>query len=74
MLFRSARLRRIDRALSAILTAIDDDDAIASRACVTWRDLDVLAIATDRKRIAAYDRAAALEAQWQARVDAYQDQ
>ena len=74
MLFRSARLRRIDRALSAILTAIDDDDAIATRACVTWRDLDALSIATDRKRIAAYDRAAALEAQWQARVDAYQDQ
>jgi hypothetical protein len=76
MLFRSTRLRRIDRALSHVLTAIDDESDATRRAMsgATWRDLDLLSIATDAKRKAAFDRADALETAWQRRVDAWVDE
>jgi hypothetical protein len=63
-MIRSRRQRRIDRALSAVLRTIDDDEASRLVQCVTWRDIDVLSAVMNERRTAAYDRAARLEEQW----------
>ena len=70
-LFRSSRLRRIDRALSSVLDKLDRSYTEQVRALPddhNWRDIDILAATRDNDACKAYDRANALEAQWLRRV------
>jgi hypothetical protein len=66
---RSSRDRRIDRALSAVLDGIADEEENARSLCVTWKDLDILSIRMNIERNRAYDRAATLRRKWRARVN-----
>ena len=67
-MFRSSRQHCIDRALSSVLQAIDDDHERLQQSTSNWTDLDWLSIAMNRQRSRAHDRAAALAARWQARI------
>lgn len=68
---RSARLQRIDRALSSVLDGLDDKYKDQLRALPdghSWRDVDILAATRDHEACKAYDRADALCQHWSARV------
>jgi hypothetical protein len=65
---RSQRQRRIDRALSSVLRAIDAEQDAADNSCETWAQYDRMSARMNTKRVAAYDRANALDAQWSARI------
>lgn len=67
--FRSSRDRRIDRALSSVLAAVDDAEESDRFHCRTWRELDCLSIRMNGRRNKAYDRATNLRIKWHARVE-----
>ena len=73
-MFQSSRDRRINRALSSVLQSIDDRAQREHGACETWADLDNLSIRTNSLRNYAYKRAKALQAKWEARVAAWEDE
>lgn len=72
-MFRGRRDRRIDRALSNVLDVIATEHAERLRSCETFREVDLLAIAMDKKRLDAFVRADILRAQWYARVEAMEE-
>jgi hypothetical protein len=78
-MFIGRRDKRIDRALANALSSIDREHDELRYACDAADPraeqvlLDCLAIAMDKKRLDAYVRADTIRAQWQARIEAMEN-
>jgi hypothetical protein len=66
---RSSRDRRIDRALSSVLDAIQRQHDDELYHCRDWQEIGRLGERMDTRRIAAHDHAKALREMWRRRVD-----